>query len=270
MAEEPPVTIRDLVYPSARSGGMKPQFGGAGGNDDKNATDKAVASTDETWAEIQQYLARIASEPIRVSKIKREILFRLASGEERPASDSRMMLEKYIQVVQPVINTQDEHGTTALMQAAANNRGLHTEVLLQKGANPNIQNKMGETALMWAAAYGAMTPIRIFREKSPIPVEFNAVDNLGWNALMVAAWCGNYMTVQQLAGRTNVEARALDGRSAAAIAKDPTSPATMRTTPQENVLELVLAELTKRNHPRQGGRKRTYRSKTKDKKRSTR
>jgi ankyrin repeat protein len=246
--------------------------------EDEQAVVQALAPTEETWTALQQYLAGITGDDTRVAKIKSEILFRMAKGEERydrNVTPKVTQLKKYVAAIQPDVNARGENGVTALMVAAANDRGFHVHHLLQAGANPNLQNEMGETAVMWAAAYGAITPIRHFREQTgvqnKIPVDFNLTDNLGWNALMVAAWCGNYAAAQLLTNRTsNKSQRDVHGFTAAALVRDPASPAVARTTPEENIVGYILGELQEGQHPLQGGRKRTYRSKTKDKKRGTR
>ncbi|WP_409416689.1 ankyrin repeat domain-containing protein [Flavobacterium sp. PS2] len=46
------------------------------------------------------------------------------------------------------INRADERGSTALIIACYNDNFEAAELLLKKGANPNIQDKMGNTALM--------------------------------------------------------------------------------------------------------------------------
>jgi hypothetical protein len=276
---ERPHTIRDVFYPRP-AGGSRQVGGRITDAADTPYVERAIAPEEETWTELREHLNQVAGDTNRVVQIKTEVLFRMAKGEERGDRTVRpfvTQLEKYIRAFQIDVNARGENGTTALMVAAANNRGFHVHRLLQSGADPNIKNSMGETALMWAAAYGAETPIRHFREmtgvQNPIPVDFDAVDNLGWNALMVAAWCGNYASVDRLYNKTNNKARKDTwGRDATALAKDPASPATLRTTPDDKVVDTVTSILAGRSPLRaqRAGRKRTYRLKTKDKKRGTR
>lgn len=270
---QPRHTIRDVLYPRGAPVGAGRQTGGRlTVADDEAVVDQAIAGNEETWTALRQHLNQISNDTNRVAQIKTEILFRMAKGEERSGTGQRLILDKYIETIQPDVNARGENGTTALMYAAANVREFHVTALLARGADPNLQNDMGETALMWAAAYGAMSPIRVFRERAntAAPVNFDLTDNLGWNALMIAAWCGNHMVVRQLANRTTEKQRRdAWGRNAANLARDSASPATARTTPQDNVVEKVIDNLAWGRHPRQGGR-RTYRSKTKDKKRGTR
>jgi hypothetical protein len=84
--------------------------------------------------------------------------------------------------------------------------------------------------------------------------------------MMVAAWCGHELIVQQLADYTDVNHVSADGRNAAKLTSDPVSPARIRGASNK-----VLAMLGKWRHPQQGGRNRTpRRSKTNSKKRGTR
>jgi hypothetical protein len=261
-------TIGEVFYPGAMRGGGRLEV-----SEDESVVVEAVAPAEETWTGLREHLGRIPAE--RAAQVKGEVLARLAAQEPRASQTGTTVLAKYIQtfsLTSADVNFKGEHGVTALMQASVNDREAHVRDLLIAGADPNVQNDMGETALMWAAAYGAMSPVRVFREQrdvvQPIAVNFDLTDNLGWNALMVAAWCGNYAAVNQLTRRTSRTHRDLAGRSVVEIARDPASPATLRVTPQDNVLEKVLLYLSSGQHT--GGRKRTYRSKTKDKKRGTR
>jgi hypothetical protein len=273
-------TIRELLYPrrEALVGAGRQVGGRVIDAADTPIVERALGPDEETWADLRQHLERIAADTNRVTQIKNEVLFRMAKGEERGDRTIRpfvSQLEKFITAFRPDVNARGENGVTPLMQAAVNNRGFHVHALLKAGANPNLQNSMGETALMWAAAYGAETPIRHFREQTnvpnPTPVDFDAVDNLGWNALMIAAWCGNYASVDRLYSKTNNKTRRDTwGRDATALARDPASPARLRTTPDDNVVETVASILAGRSRTATRGGRRTYRSKTKDKKRGTR
>ena len=52
------------------------------------------------------------------------------------------------------VNLQDNDGDTALHGAAENGNVEIMRLLLDKGANPNTKNKVGGTPLMWAAVRG--------------------------------------------------------------------------------------------------------------------
>jgi hypothetical protein len=49
------------------------------------------------------------------------------------------------------VNSADRHGTTPLMDAAAFGSTGAVHLLLDRGADPNVKNAFGATALMWAA-----------------------------------------------------------------------------------------------------------------------
>ena len=51
------------------------------------------------------------------------------------------------------VDVQDSEGDSALLGAALRGNAKIVQMLLAKGANPNVQNKVGGTALMWAAIY---------------------------------------------------------------------------------------------------------------------
>ena len=53
------------------------------------------------------------------------------------------------------INSIDEHGKTALMDAADNNKSQIVQTLISNGANVNMQDEKGQTALMMAAEDGS-------------------------------------------------------------------------------------------------------------------
>jgi ankyrin repeat protein len=221
------------------------------------------------------------TDPARVLEIKNEILRRLVNEDidARTGPDGQSVLAKYIQaldITPEIINFRAEGGTTALMYAAVNGRWKSIQILASPTlrTDPNIQNNAGETALMWAAAYNEISAVRELKKfrndqndpRRPIALNYNVVDNLGWNAMMVAAWCGHELIVQQLADYTDVNHVSADGRNAAKLTSDPVSPARIRGASNK-----VLAMLGKWRHPQQGGRNRTpRRSKTNSKKRGTR
>lgn len=232
--------------------------------------ERALALGEETWTGLQTAFTQIR-DPAQITEIKYEILVRLSKEdlETRKAQDGTYVLVKYIDTlgIREMINYKGEQGVTALMQAAVNGRWRSIKALLAAGADANIQNDNGETALMWAAAYGELSAVRELKRgaRTP-PLNYNLVDNLGWNALMVAAWCGHAGIVTQLAEYTDANHVALDGRNAAKLAIDPLSPCRIR-----GVSNQVIEALGMKNHPQQGGRRRTFRrSKTNSKKRGTR
>lgn len=162
------------------------------------------------------------------------------------------------------IDEQGEFGETALMEAAVNGREKSVRLLLQKGANPNVQNKDGETALMWAAAYDEIRIIDVLLIEGAKP---NLVDTLGWNALMVAAWTGNYLATIALKYESNKKATNKEGQTAANLAAVDGSPA-KQMGQQLRIIELLEGPEPGTRIKKKGGTLR--RKKTKSKKRGTR
>jgi ankyrin repeat protein len=79
-------------------------------------------------------------------------------------------------------NLHDEEGDTALHGAALRGNVDLLKLLLDAGANPNARNKLGGTALMWAGSYGAEEAARVLLERGADP---SLKDNDGMTA---AAW----------------------------------------------------------------------------------
>lgn len=80
------------------------------------------------------------------------------------------------------VNTPDSHGTTPLMYAAATGSIETMKLLLDRGADPNVKNAFGATALMWAA--GDIGKVRLLLAKG---ADLNARSNFGRTPLMLAA-----------------------------------------------------------------------------------
>ena len=57
-------------------------------------------------------------------------------------------------------------------------------MLLDAGANANVKNKLGGTALMWAASYGKDRAVRLLLEKGADPriKDVDGVTAAGWAA----------------------------------------------------------------------------------------
>ena len=58
------------------------------------------------------------------------------------------------------------------------------EILLGAGANPNVKNKLGGTALMWAASYGQDEALQVLLDKGADPriKDVDGVTAAGWAA----------------------------------------------------------------------------------------
>ena len=79
---------------------------------------------------------------------------------------------------------QGSNGATALMLAAGNGHERVVELLIQRGAEVNLQNSEGATALMGAAYYGYARVVDMLLQRG---VEINLQDSKGCTTLMGAA-----------------------------------------------------------------------------------
>ncbi len=86
------------------------------------------------------------------------------------------------------MDARDINGNTALMIAARNGDPLMLELLLERGANPDAQNRYGTTALMYASqeSYPRLV-LRLLEADAWV----NAVDERNRNALALATSRGN-------------------------------------------------------------------------------
>ena len=139
------------------------------------------------------------------------------------------------------INAQDADGTTPLMHAVVNAGADCVKLLLDKGADPNLSNKAGATALMWAVndlkkvqlllAKGAnvnavskdeKSPLRLaLNLPNPMPVvkalfakgaNVNQADKRGFTPLMFAGFSGNLELIQLLLAKgADPKAKTKDG-----------------------------------------------------------
>ena len=90
--------------------------------------------------------------------------------------------------VSSLIQTNNK-GQTALMMAAANSSSEHTsclKCLAEAGADLNVQDKCGYTALMLAAKAGGFNSVKYLTERMSVS-SLNQTNNEGETALMIAA-----------------------------------------------------------------------------------
>lgn len=101
--------------------------------------------------------------------------------------------------VNEYINSQDDHGNTALMWAITNQKEDVASLLIRSGADVNIRDDENSTVLMEAAGFASPDIISLLLTAG---AELNARDNDGCTALMKAAKVGNdeVMSVLQSSG----------------------------------------------------------------------
>ncbi len=110
----------------------------------------------------------------------------------------------------------------ALMRATRCVGTKTVQVLLEAGADVDVKDEDGWTALMWAADRGYTNIVEALIKAG---ADVNAKDNDGYTALMKAAWCGYTNVVEALikAG-ADVNARSNVGYTAFSFAKDRRCP----------------------------------------------
>jgi len=88
--------------------------------------------------------------------------------------------------------------------------------LLQKGADPNIKTKYGESPLIEAAFWGDYDKLRLLRDAG---AAINQTSSTGWTALMAASYGNREESFESLIDRgADINMRSEDGRSALILA----------------------------------------------------
>jgi len=100
------------------------------------------------------------------------------------------------------IDSEDEHGNTALIRAAANGRREMVEQLLGLGADPRRVNQFGRDALISSSAKGFEEVSRLLLGRGADPTQ---QDSEGWNALSIAAYNGHEGVVKLLTSEASQE-----------------------------------------------------------------
>lgn len=102
------------------------------------------------------------------------------------------------------VNRTDENKQTALIKAIflpdnmQRTRYKIIKILLEYGAQVNIADRNGRTALMWACIRGQEIVARKILDFSIVDIDLNASDRFGNTALFYAASVGQISTVNQL------------------------------------------------------------------------
>ena len=109
-------------------------------------------------------------------------------------------------------------GDTAIDLVDASMRGIDHLVkeLLEKGADPNIKTKYGESVLIEAAFWGNHEILRLLLDAG---AEINQTSSTGWTALMATAYGNRYKSFELLLDRgADINMRSQDGRTALILA----------------------------------------------------
>jgi hypothetical protein len=113
-------------------------------------------------------------------------------------SGNSEVARKVIEYNRTYINARDEDGSTPLLFASRGHcfkDGSVLRLLLEHGADINVQNRIGWTALHWASYKGALEVVRLLLERG---ADVEAKDNDGQTALQVAARYGREKVVELL------------------------------------------------------------------------
>ena len=106
------------------------------------------------------------------------------------------------------VNLQDEDGNTALMWAVSSAYTEAVKALIAANADVNLQNIYGETALMWAASKGDTEIVKVLIAAG---ADLNLQNNSGSTALIWATRCGANFNLQKKKGDTALMWAILNG-----------------------------------------------------------
>ena len=110
-------------------------------------------------------------------------------------------------------NIHNSSGDTALIKASFNNKIEIARLLLDNDADPNIQNSYGDTALRWASGRGHIEIVKMLLDRGANP---NIQNNDGWTALIVAVLNNNSEIIRLLLNR-GADPNTRDNRATALI-----------------------------------------------------
>ena len=93
------------------------------------------------------------------------------------------------------VNIQNKYGSTALIWASKYGQLKVVQLLLERGSNVNIQNKDGNTALIFASENGNLKEVQLLLDKG---ADVNIQTKSGSTALILASQYGQLKVVQLL------------------------------------------------------------------------
>jgi ankyrin repeat protein len=99
-------------------------------------------------------------------------------------------------------NIQNEFGYTALIYSARNGIIENVKLLLDRGADPNIQNEFCETALMYSVIYGYTGIVKLLLDRGACP---NIVNQHDRTAIMCATDGGLTDIVKLINDKINLQ-----------------------------------------------------------------
>lgn len=157
-------------------------------------------------ADTLHYLPIIQSEEIQ--EWLKNAKARLVNGPELYAAawhygGDKLKVQKLLKNKDIDLNWRAYEGITALMSAGSDHLKEIVELLLKAGANPNLQDEYGETALTWTIKNTESTPDAEIKKKEIITLlldagaDPNLKNKRGKTALMLAALEG-YKEIMEL------------------------------------------------------------------------
>lgn len=142
--------------------------------------------TEESGAEIPENIP--PAEENSVDKYKKTYLYDYMLPETLPAAeDSSAEPEKLAEIKNP--DKRDKNGRTALMKAVKSGNDWEIRSLLKSGADVNISDSDGWTALMYAVRYqNSLDTVNILLKNG---ADIQSVNKYGYSALQLAASYSN-------------------------------------------------------------------------------
>ena len=138
--------------------------------------------------EAADQLLRCGADPNRCDSQGQSPLFHSIHAETSKCT--RLLLE-----AKAVVDERENHGNTALMEAAKRSDTAFMECLIAHGANVRAVDKDGGGALHYAASYGNLEVVSFLLDKG---ADCNARDNDGESVMDFALLYNNYSVIEYL------------------------------------------------------------------------